>query len=91
MGNGVMCAATQKSGVAQGDANTPKNSCATTTTPKRGVGGGGAAPPVRSRGGTKQSCKRDGEMHGRDLAKTKDEQFRASWGLQTMLINVGVY
>ncbi len=38
MGNGVMCATTQKSGVAQGDANTPKNSCATTTTPKGGWG-----------------------------------------------------
>ncbi len=42
MGNGMMCATTQKSWVAQGDANTPKNSCATTTSPKRGGGGGGA-------------------------------------------------
>lgn len=36
MGNGLMCATTPKTGVAQGDANTLKNRCATTTPPKGG-------------------------------------------------------
>lgn len=81
MGKPMSATPTPSAWVWQGVAISAENRCHTTT-PLKGVVGGGAC----------LTCsERSGALRPVIPAKTNDETFRASWGLQTMLVNVGVF